>query len=62
MIPLQVMRLGVVHVDTTSSGPQIDSLEEAEALTARWQASLPGSFMNAQAYIFFDQYRTPCTH
>ena len=33
-------------------------MEETEQLTERWQTELPGSFMNAGAYIFFDQYRT----
>ncbi|CAE7278279.1 NPC1 [Symbiodinium natans] len=54
---VKVVRLRASHVDTTNSREQVAVLEEAEAFTEQWQSALPGSFMNAQAYIFFDQYR-----
>ena len=54
---IKVARLRATHIDTSNSKEQIAVLEEAEAFTKRWQSVLPGSFMNAQAYIFFDQYR-----
>ena len=45
-------------MDTVNSKQQVAAMEETEQLTERWQTELPGSFMNAGAYIFFDQYRT----
>ncbi|CAJ1403475.1 unnamed protein product [Effrenium voratum] len=54
---VKAVRLRATHVDTVNSRQQVAVLEEAEALTAKWQPRAAGSFMSAQAYIFFDQYR-----
>ncbi|CAJ1333268.1 unnamed protein product [Effrenium voratum] len=54
---VKVVRLHVTHVDTVNSKQQVAVLEQAEALAAKWQPRAPGSFMSAQAYIYFDQYR-----
>ena len=43
------MRLRATHVDTVNSRQQVAVLEEAEALTAKWQPRAAGSFMSAQA-------------
>jgi len=54
---IKVARLRAVHIDTVNSNQQVELLEETERLSEAWQGKLPGSFMSAQAYIFFDQYR-----
>eukprot|EP00435_Cladocopium_sp_Y103_P023434 s1754_g5.t1 len=54
---IKAARLRAVHIDTVNSNQQVELLEETERLSEAWQGKLPGSFMGAQAYIFFDQYR-----
>ena len=53
----KVVRIRANHIDTFNSREQVTLLEEVEAFIQQWQAALPGSFVSAPAYIFFDQYR-----
>ncbi|CAE7592674.1 NPC1, partial [Symbiodinium necroappetens] len=54
---IKVVRIRANHIDTFNSREQVVLLEEVEAFIQQWQAALPGSFVSAAAYIFFDQYR-----
>jgi len=54
---VKVGRVHALHVDTVNSGQQVDVLEQAEDFTDTWQGALPGSFMLAGPYIFYDQFR-----
>jgi len=54
---VKATRIRAKHVDTSNSDAQVDALEQAEEFAEKWQGTLPGSFMFADPYIFYDQFR-----
>jgi len=45
------------HVDLANSEQMVAALEDTEAFTRRHEGSLPGMYVTASWYVFYDQYR-----
>eukprot|EP00971_Amphidinium_carterae_P246178 4889376-Amphidinium_carterae.1 len=54
---VKAARMHAKHVDTANSDQQVKALEQSEDLAERWQGAMPGTFVFADPYIFYDQLR-----